>query len=98
MEVLFLRSRINSVSHKSYYIFSSFLREVSWGLIIFLLWLSDFVPEDSGSKCNPSYTPSEEAIVSDVDEKALMEAESEPDAEWEPWLIGAGNPLLLCCP
>ena len=41
------------------------------------------MPEDSGSKYNPSDTLSEETIVNDVDEEALMEAEPEPDIEIE---------------
>lgn len=41
------------------------------------------MPEDSGSKYNPSDTLSEETIVSDVDEEALMGAEPEPDIETE---------------
>lgn len=41
------------------------------------------MPEDSGSKYNPGDTLSEETIVSDVDEEALMEAEPEPDIETE---------------
>lgn len=39
------------------------------------------MPEDSGSKYNPSDTLCEETIVNDVDEEALMEAEPEPDIE-----------------
>lgn len=41
------------------------------------------MPEDSGSKYNPSDTLSEETIVNDVDEEVLMEAEPEPDIEIE---------------
>lgn len=41
------------------------------------------MPEDSGSKYNPSDTLSEETIVNDVDEEVLMEAEPEPDSEIE---------------
>lgn len=41
------------------------------------------MPEDSGSKYNPSDTLCEETIVNDVDEEALMEAEQEPDIEIE---------------
>lgn len=41
------------------------------------------MPEDSGSKYNPSDTLSEETIVSNVDEEALMEAEPQPDIETE---------------
>lgn len=41
------------------------------------------MPEDSGSKYNPSDTLSEETIVNDVDEEALMEAEPQPDIEAE---------------
>lgn len=41
------------------------------------------MPEDSGSKYNPSDTLSEGTIVSDVDEEAQMEAEPEPDIETE---------------
>lgn len=41
------------------------------------------MPEDSGSKYNPSDTLSEESIVSGVDEEVLMEAEPEPDIETE---------------
>lgn len=41
------------------------------------------MPEDSGSKYNPSDTLSEGTIVSDVDEEVQMEAEPEPDIETE---------------
>lgn len=41
------------------------------------------MPEDSGSAYNPGDTLSEETIVNGVDEEALMEAEPEPDIEFE---------------
>lgn len=35
------------------------------------------VPEDSGRECNPSDTPSKEAIVSNAHEEALMDPAAE---------------------
>jgi len=61
------------------------------------------VPEDSGSKYNPSDTLSEETIVNDADEEVLMEAEPEPDIEIERPMANKGKSLetllfaAFCC-
>lgn len=74
MEFLFPRSRLHSIPHKACYVFSSLLREVSWGLIIFPLWLTViFVPEDSGREYNPGETPSKRSIVNSAHGEALMD-------------------------
>lgn len=55
------------------------------------------MPEDSGSKYNPSDTLSEETIVSDVDEEVLMEAEPQPDIETERPKANKGKRLEPGC-